>query len=73
MDHKEQHHQHHEKQREEKKKEEHRHELQQEKKPGIQVHPLWFAVIGLVLVVAAVLVWTFIILPLYPAPVQTHP
>jgi hypothetical protein len=59
VDHKEQHHQHHREEREEKKKEQHQHDLQQEKKPGT-IHPLWFAAIGFVLVVAAVLVWIFV-------------
>jgi cytoskeletal protein RodZ len=58
MDHKEQHHQHHQKEREEKKKEQHKHEQDQMKKPG-SIHPLWFAVVGVVLVVVALTIWTF--------------
>jgi hypothetical protein len=59
VDHKEQHHQHHREEREHKKQEEHRHELAAEKQPQV-IHPIWFAVIGFVLVLAAVLIWTFV-------------
>jgi hypothetical protein len=57
MDHKEQHHQHHEKEREQHKKEKKEHEREQEKK-GWPVHPAWLLGLGIVLVVAALLVWT---------------
>jgi hypothetical protein len=58
MDHKEQHHQHHEKVREQHKKEKKEHEHQQEKS-ALPFHPAWLLVLGLVLVVTAILVWTF--------------
>lgn len=63
MDHKEQHHQHHEKEREEKKKEKKEHEHQQEKKDFLPFHPAWLVGVGIVLVLAATLVWTFLIQP----------
>lgn len=60
MDHKQQHHEHHVKEREQEKKEwkEHNHE-QGGKRRGI--HPAWYVVVGAVLILAAVLVWTFLI------------
>ena len=60
MDHQEQHHQHHQKEREEKKKEEKAHEREQEKS-SLPFHPAWLVGVGVVLVVIAVLVWTFFI------------
>jgi hypothetical protein len=58
MDHKEQHHQKHMKEREEKKKEHQQHEREAEKKPGLPFHPAWLFVVGAVLVLVALLVWT---------------
>jgi hypothetical protein len=58
MDHKEQHHQHHQKEREHEKKEKKEHE--QEAK-GPPIHPAWFFAAGLVLVIVAVIVWTFLV------------
>jgi hypothetical protein len=58
VDHKEQHHLHHQKEREHEKREEKLREQQQEKKL-LPVHPAWLFGIGAVLVLAAVLVWTF--------------
>ena len=60
MDHKEQHHEKHQHEREEKKKEQKLHE-QQNPNSSPPIHPAWFWGIGLVAVVAAVLVWTFIV------------
>lgn len=58
MDHQEQHHQHHEKEREEKKKEQHQHETAEEKN-GLPMHPAWFMVIGAVLIILVILVWSY--------------
>jgi hypothetical protein len=58
MDHHEQHHQHHEKQREHEKKE---HAAQAQHQKRRSFHPTVLVVIGLFLVLAAVLVWTFVI------------
>lgn len=57
MDHKEQHHLHHQKEREEKKREEKEFERQQELK-GWPIHPAWFVVLGIILTVLAIIVWT---------------
>jgi type VI protein secretion system component VasF len=56
MDHHEQHHQHHEKEREQEKKREKESERQWEKR-ATYPHPLWFVVLGAVLVLLAVFVW----------------
>jgi type VI protein secretion system component VasF len=58
MDHHEQHHQHHQKEREKRIEHEKERERQQEKLPT-QIHPAWFVAVGVVLIVAVVLVWTF--------------
>ncbi len=60
MDHKQQHHEHHQKEREHEQREwkEHNREFSG-KRHGI--HPAWYVVVGVLLVGAAVLVWTFII------------
>jgi hypothetical protein len=58
MDHKEQHHERHEKEREEHKKKQKQHE-QEEAKSGLPFHPAWFVVLGVVMVLVAVLIWTF--------------
>jgi hypothetical protein len=60
MDHKEQHHQHHQKEREEKKKEQKEYEHEQEKKL-LPFHPAWLFVAGIVLTLAALLVWTLVL------------
>jgi hypothetical protein len=60
MDHKEEHHQHHRKEREHEKKEKKEYEHQQEKSM-LPFHPAWLVALGIALVVAAVLVWTFIL------------
>ena len=60
MDHKEQHHLKHEKERDHEKKEHKTHERQQ-KKSLLPFHPAWLFVAGFVLVVAALLVWTFLL------------
>ena len=60
MDRKVQHHQHHEKEREHKKQEHKQHEHEQEKST-LPVHPVWLCVIGVALIAAAVLVWTFLL------------
>jgi hypothetical protein len=60
MDHKEQHHQKHEHEREHEKKEHKAHERQEEKSL-LPFHPAWLVVLGIVLTLAAVLVWTFIL------------
>jgi hypothetical protein len=60
MDHKEQHHLHHQKEREQKKKEEKAHERAEEKS-ALPFHPAWLVGLGVVLVLAAVLVWTLLL------------
>jgi hypothetical protein len=60
MDHKDQHHQHHEKEREEKKKEQKEHENELEK-TGLPIHPAWLWGLGVVLVAAALAIWTFLL------------
>jgi hypothetical protein len=61
MDHKQQHHEHHRHEREEHKKEQKLHEREQERKPSFPIHPTWLAVTAVVLILAAVLVWTFLL------------
>jgi hypothetical protein len=56
MDHHQQHHQHHQKEREEKKHEHLRHEHEMESKPRV-IHPLWFVVVGIVLIAGVLAVW----------------
>jgi quinol-cytochrome oxidoreductase complex cytochrome b subunit len=60
MDHKEQHHQHHQHEREEKKKEQKEYEHAQEKNL-LPFHPAWLFGVGVALVVAALLIWTFLL------------
>jgi hypothetical protein len=60
LDHKEQHHQHHQKEREERKKEHKEYEHEQEKKL-LPIHPAWLVGAGVVMVLAAVFVWTFLV------------
>ena len=57
MDHKEEHHLHHRKEREREKKEKKAYEHAQEKKL-IPFHRLWVFVVGIVLLILALLVWT---------------
>jgi hypothetical protein len=58
MDHKDQHHEQHRKEREEHKKEQKQYEGYEEKQIRT-IHPAWFVAIGIVLIAAVVLVWTF--------------
>jgi cytoskeletal protein RodZ len=60
MDHKEQHRQHHQHEREEKKREERAYEEREAKSPW-PFKPHWLVVIGVAIVVAAVLIWTFVL------------
>lgn len=57
MDHKDQHHEHHQKEREHEKKEKKAHEHEQEKS-ALPFRPVWLLAIGIVLTLAAVLIWT---------------
>jgi ABC-type Zn2+ transport system substrate-binding protein/surface adhesin len=59
MDHQEQHHQKHEHEREHEKMEHKKHEHEQEKNL-LPFHPAWLIVVGTVLVLAAVLVWSLV-------------
>jgi hypothetical protein len=61
MDHKEKHHEHHKKEREEAKRHHKAHTPDQGKKYPLPIHPTWLLVVGIVLILAAVLVWTFLI------------
>jgi hypothetical protein len=60
MDHKEQHHQKHLKEREHEKKEQKKYEQRQEK-DFLPFHPAWLVALGVVLVLATVLIWTFLL------------
>ena len=60
MDHKEQHHLKHEKERESEKKEHQRHESEADK-TRLPIHPAWLFVVGAVLVLVAVLIWTLLL------------
>jgi hypothetical protein len=60
MDHQEQHHQKHLKEREHEKKEHKEYEEQRAKSP-LPFHPAWLAVGGAVLVLAAILIWSFLL------------
>lgn len=57
MDHHQQHHEHHRKEREEKK---HQQKVHEEQKRFLPFHPSWLLVIGAILTVIALLVWSFI-------------
>jgi hypothetical protein len=59
MDHQEQHHEQHRKEREHEKqlRKEHEH---QEEKSMLPMHPAWFMVLGGLLIIAVVLVWTWV-------------
>ena len=61
MDHKEQHHQHHQKEREEEKRHHRAHEQGQKKRFPSPIHPKWLLVLAIGLILAAVLIWTFLI------------
>jgi hypothetical protein len=63
MDHHEQHHQHHKKEREEelRHRKAHEHDHEQGKKVPYPIHPKWLLVLAFALILAAVLVWTFLI------------
>jgi Ca2+/H+ antiporter len=56
MDHQEQHHQHHQHERHEKKEEQKHHEHAAEKQPRA-IHPIWFVVVGLILMAGVLAVW----------------
>jgi hypothetical protein len=58
MDHHEKHHEHHRKEREERIEHEKEREREQDKLP-VQIHPAWFMALGVVLIVAVILLWTF--------------
>jgi uncharacterized membrane protein len=58
MDRREQHHQHKEKAREQKKKEEKAFEEDHEKR-RLPIHPAWLVVLGVLMTMMAVYVWTF--------------
>jgi len=58
MDHQQQHHDQHRHEREEKKKEEKEFERRQEKNT-LPIHPAWLMGVVVVLILAAVLIWTF--------------
>jgi hypothetical protein len=61
MDHKEERHLHHQKEREHEKAREKQHEQEEEKKLRV-LHPAWFLVLGIVLVLVVVLgVWTLLL------------
>jgi hypothetical protein len=60
MDHHEQHHQHHQKEREHHIKQQKEHEHQTEKLPG-RIHPLWFLVLGTVLLGLVALTWILVV------------
>ena len=60
MDHKEQHHQQREKEREEKKREERAFD-EREAKSSWPFRPHWLVVLGIVVILAAVAIWTFIV------------
>jgi hypothetical protein len=60
MDHKEKHHQEHEKERERRKKGQKEHERREGQSP-LPFHPAWLVAVGAGLVLAAVLVWTFLL------------
>ena len=60
MDHHEQHHQHHEKERHHEKELRKQHEHEAERRPR-SIHPGWFLGVGVLLVLLAVLVWTFVL------------
>jgi hypothetical protein len=57
MDHHEQHHEHHQHEREQEKKE-HKAFERQHAKSALPFHPAWFVVLGFVLVLVAVILWT---------------
>jgi hypothetical protein len=57
MDHQEKHHEHHKKEREHEDKLKKEREHREEKLPR-QIHSAWFVVVGCVLVILVILVWT---------------
>jgi hypothetical protein len=62
MDHKEQHQQRHEHEREERKKEERENERRWEKS-ALPFHPAWLVALGVVAILAAVAIWSFVLRP----------
>jgi hypothetical protein len=61
MDHQEQHHEHHRKERGHEKHERKLDEHREEASLGSTIHPFWFIAVGAVLIVAVVLVWTYVL------------
>jgi hypothetical protein len=59
MDHHQQHHQHHEKERHERIKRQEEREREEEKLPR-RIHPAWFVALGVLLIAAAILAWSFL-------------
>lgn len=59
MDHKQQHHEHHQHEREQHKKDKKRHQRAHDKQSSFPIHPMWLLVLGMVLALLAVLIWTF--------------
>jgi hypothetical protein len=59
MDHQEQHHQHHQKEREHEKKELRAHAQGSGHRNTLPFHPAWLVAVGIVLILAAVAIWTF--------------
>lgn len=58
MDHKEQHHEHHRKEREEQKREQKEYERRHEQDRW-PFHPAWLVLVGAVLVLVALAIWSF--------------
>jgi hypothetical protein len=61
MDHQEKHHEQHRKEREHEKHEHAEHRRDAEKKYFLPFHPAWLAVLGAVLVIAAMVIWTMLV------------
>jgi hypothetical protein len=59
MDHKEQHEFHHKKEREHEKHREQEAEREEAKRLRV-IHPAWFVVLGIALILSVVLLWTFL-------------
>jgi type VI protein secretion system component VasF len=57
MDHQQKHQQHHQEQRKHE-KQEHKKHVQAQEKLRRTIHPTWFAIIGVILVFAVVMLWT---------------
>jgi len=59
MDHQDKHHEHHKKQREHEDKIKKEHEHQQERLPR-KIHPAWFVIVGSVLIILVILIWSMV-------------